>query len=377
MTTAHINNHAGFIWSVADLLRGDYKQSEYGKVILPLTVLRRLDCVLEPTKKAVLDRYAALKGTVENLEPVLCAIAREQFYNTSPLDFRNEAEDIQRAFEPWYEQTAAIPTDPNLLWDAHARLMDLGIIHSDEVTAAVQALIERKGGGSHGAVYAALDPARQRFASLDDDEQAAFREELERFVSLYSFIAQVVSFTDAGLERDYLYCRALADYLPDQTGARVDIGSAVTLTHLRTEVTSSDTIVLNPGAGDIKAIFDGHGKQYEAEEEQLSEIVRVLNGRFGLDLNERDQLLFDQFEETWVSNPDVTDQARNNTLENFRLVFDKTFLRTVIERMDANQDIFARILNDRSLQLTLMELYGRRVYERARTLVSASDVHME
>ena len=48
-----------FIWSVADLLRGDYKQSEYGKVILPLTVLRRLDCVLEPTKPAVLSRSSA------------------------------------------------------------------------------------------------------------------------------------------------------------------------------------------------------------------------------------------------------------------------------------------------------------------------------
>ena len=50
-------NHAAFIWSVADLLRGDYKQSEYGKVILPLTVIRRLDCVLEPTKQAVLEKH--------------------------------------------------------------------------------------------------------------------------------------------------------------------------------------------------------------------------------------------------------------------------------------------------------------------------------
>ncbi len=83
-----IRNHAGFIWSVADLLRGDYKQSEYGKVILPLTVIRRLDCVLEPTKDAVLNRYEQLKGRVENVEPVLQAVAGEQFYNTSPLDFR-------------------------------------------------------------------------------------------------------------------------------------------------------------------------------------------------------------------------------------------------------------------------------------------------
>ena len=53
-----IRNHGAFIWSVADLLRGDYKQSEYGKVVLPLVVLRRLDCVLEPTKSAVLNRHA-------------------------------------------------------------------------------------------------------------------------------------------------------------------------------------------------------------------------------------------------------------------------------------------------------------------------------
>lgn len=53
-----INNHAGLIWTIADLLRGDYKQSEYGRVILPLVVLRRLDCVLEPTKAQVLDRVA-------------------------------------------------------------------------------------------------------------------------------------------------------------------------------------------------------------------------------------------------------------------------------------------------------------------------------
>jgi type I restriction enzyme M protein len=55
-------NHAAFIWSVADLLRGDYKQSEYGKVILPLTVIRRLDCVLEPTKEAVLTSTSSSRA---------------------------------------------------------------------------------------------------------------------------------------------------------------------------------------------------------------------------------------------------------------------------------------------------------------------------
>ena len=83
-----IRNHAAFIWSVADLLRGDYKQSEYGRVILPLTVLRRLDCVLEPTKAKVLARAAQLEGRVENLEPILCRESGEQFFNTSRHDFK-------------------------------------------------------------------------------------------------------------------------------------------------------------------------------------------------------------------------------------------------------------------------------------------------
>jgi type I restriction enzyme M protein len=93
MAESRINNHAAFIWSVADLLRGDYKQSEYGKVILPLTVLRRLDCVLEPTKPAVLARAAKLRGQVDNVEPVLCAVAGQRFYNTSPLDFPRLLDD--------------------------------------------------------------------------------------------------------------------------------------------------------------------------------------------------------------------------------------------------------------------------------------------
>ena len=78
---------------MADLLRGDYKQSEYGRVILPLVVLRRLDCVLEPTKPAVLARHAELAGRIENLEPVLQAVSGEQFFNTSPLDFRRLLDD--------------------------------------------------------------------------------------------------------------------------------------------------------------------------------------------------------------------------------------------------------------------------------------------
>ncbi len=79
---------SAFIWSVADLLRGDYKQSDYGKVILPFTVLRRLDCVLEATKAAVLAEYADKRKAGLNPEPFLLRKAGQSFYNTSPLDMK-------------------------------------------------------------------------------------------------------------------------------------------------------------------------------------------------------------------------------------------------------------------------------------------------
>ena len=88
MSDETINNHGAFIWSVADLLRGVYKQSEYGRVILPLTVLRRLDCVLEPTKDNVLKRAAKLPADLENRAPILMHAAGESFYNTSKHTFK-------------------------------------------------------------------------------------------------------------------------------------------------------------------------------------------------------------------------------------------------------------------------------------------------
>ena len=81
-------NLSSFIWSVADLLRGDYKQSEYGKVILPFTVLRRLDCVLEATKAAVLAELAKRTAAKVNPEPFLLKKSGTLFYNTSPLDLK-------------------------------------------------------------------------------------------------------------------------------------------------------------------------------------------------------------------------------------------------------------------------------------------------
>ena len=87
----NINEQANFIWSIADLLRGDFKQSEYGKVILPFTVLRRFDCVLAPSKARILEANKTL--TVSNKRPIFKRTTGHDYYNISQFDFEKLMDD--------------------------------------------------------------------------------------------------------------------------------------------------------------------------------------------------------------------------------------------------------------------------------------------
>ncbi|MDA8034362.1 MAG: type I restriction endonuclease subunit R, partial [Actinomycetota bacterium] len=319
--------------------------------------------------------------------------------DTFVLDFRNDAEDIVEAFEPYYGRTVAPPTDPNLLYDTRSRLDEFDVLRPDEVESTVAALLAAKpsptsrrpapaagpgtgpvpgpstgsssaeASGLHGQVYAGLDPAVERFKALSEEDQLSFKDALDKFVRTYAFLSQVVSFSDVKLERDYTYCRALALKLRDQASIeRLDLGDEVELTHLRTELTFEGTLSLDAETGEVQTIFgEGRGRENAPELEPLSQIVDELNQRFGLNLSERDQLLFDQFEETWLADPDVVAQASANSLEHFRLVFDDRFMGTVVSRMDDNEAIFKKILDDEEFRQVLMDLFAGRVYRRART----------
>jgi type I restriction enzyme M protein len=142
---------ANFIWSVADLLRGDYKQADYGKVILPFTLLRRLDCVLEGTKDDVLKEHAKRKDSGVNLAPFLKRKSTQAFYNTSPFtlpglladqkhirqnlvaylgDFSEDARDVFERFK--FTERVAELEDKNLLFQLVQKFAGIGL-HPDAV----------------------------------------------------------------------------------------------------------------------------------------------------------------------------------------------------------------------------------------------------
>ena len=288
--------------------------------------------------------------------------------DTFVLDFRNDTGDILGAFEPYYGKTVAPPTDPNLLWDTRAQLDDFDVLRRDEIDRAVEVLMSITDPKAHGAFYALLDPAAERFHALDDENAVLFKNALDKFVRTYGFLAQIVSFGETKLERDYLYCRGLASLLRDgSTIERLDLGSEVELTHLRTEATFTGTLALTNDTGEVQTIYgDGRGKQNDPDLEALSDIISVLNDRFSTAFTDADKLFFDQIEETWAEDAGLAAQAQANTIENFALVFGPKFLDTVIGRMDANEAIFKRILDDEDFRRVLTDYYLKKIYDRLR-----------
>lgn len=282
------------------------------------------------------------------------------------LDFRNEADDIQAAFAPWYARTVAPPTDPNLLYDTFADLENMGVIRPGEVERVVALLLAPATTGDHGALNAALDPAKDCYDALDPDDQDTFRDRLGRFVHVYGFLSQVVAFGDAKLEANYLYAKALAAKLREDSGTALDLGQQVELTHLRVEERTRGSITLGPDEGEVTTIFSGTGKRFEEDEEPLSAIIERVNARFGTDWAPADRAFPDAIAAKLVAREDIQQAAAANTIENFALVLAKAFEAAVVNQLTVNEDMAVKLLDDADLRDMILAAYTPDIYARAR-----------
>ena len=284
--------------------------------------------------------------------------------DTFVLDFANDTQQIQDSFTPFFEATIAEPTDPNLLYNAAARLDEFAVVDRAEAAAFTSAFLG-SGSAANASLYALLDPAVQRYAALSDEEaREAFRAALTAFVRVYAFLAQIVPFADAELEQLYTYSRFLALRLPRDQPAGLDLSDDVILTHLRTELTGEHDLSLTEGGGIIPGFTgEGTGGQ-DPQFAKLSEIIDTLNTRFGTEFTEADTVFVDQIEQTCVENEALATQARVNSPENFRLALDKVLEGLVIDRLDANQDFFGRMIDDPAFGAVVRDYLAHKVYGR-------------
>ncbi|MCB9833048.1 MAG: type I restriction endonuclease subunit R [Planctomycetes bacterium] len=284
------------------------------------------------------------------------------------LDFANSGEEIQSAFQPFYQQTTVSErADPNQLEALRHELDSAQVWHASEVEAFAKVFYrpkEKLTDKEHAELHFHLQPAVDRFVHIEDEEEREkWRGKLQSFVNLYAFLSQVMPWTDRDLEIRYSFGRLLLKRLPREQDGRYDPEGEVDLHFYRLARKGESSIVLAREDGDVKGPTDVGTRKEEDPTVPLSEIIETLNDRFGTEFTEADRLLLDQVIEDGKADAGVVERAKANSFDNFALSIRSTIQDLMIDRLDRNQGIVSKFLDEEDFKRVVSEHVARRIFE--------------
>jgi len=296
---------------------------------------------------------------------------------TMVLDFANDAEEIRKAFEPYYETTLlSEATDPNLLYEVQGRLLDFGVYAESDTESFARLYFGGK--TTQDQLYAALEPVRQNFSDLNPQEQPDFRGQLTDYVRLYAFLSQVLTFADPDLEKLYVFARYLRRLLPaDRDELPREVQQNIDMESYRIQEKSRGKLSLERRAGQLDPMQTKphHGPGAE-DLEPLSQIITELNERFGLNLGPEHRVTLEQIRDALDGDAGLDASSRVNTRENVRLTFDPKVEDKIQEIVESNFELYKRITDDpafgQTLKNFLFDDYIRR-HRRAEELLKLQE----
>jgi type I restriction enzyme, R subunit len=295
--------------------------------------------------------------------------------DTFVLDFVNDREEIREAFQAYYEGAQiGEEVDPARMYAIKAELDASGIYLDKEVERFCAVYFkpkQRQSAQDHQAMNAALDSAVSRFAALQaekEEEAELWRGKVQAFRNLYGFLSQVIPYQDSDLERLYVFLRHLSAKLPRRKGGPAyQFDDEVRLEYYRLQKISEGSIFLEKGApSPLHGPTEVGSGLLREEQVPLSQLIDIVNERFGTDFNQADQLFFDQVVEAAVADEGLREAAAVNPEDKFELVFRSVLEQLFVERMDQNEEIFVRFMNDQAFQKIVTTWMATEAYRRLR-----------
>ncbi len=290
--------------------------------------------------------------------------------NPFVLDFVNEAEDIYKAFKPYYDATSLQEgSDPQQLEKLKHELDAAQVYFWSEVEAFAHVFykpVARQSAQDHAGMQLHLQPAVDRFKAMQDEpKRSEFREKLNGYVNIYSFLSQIMPYGDPALEMLYSYGRFLLPHLPlDRDTERVRVGDEVGLQYYRLQRIYSGEITLREGDPvGVKSPTDvGTGKAKD-EKVPLSEIIQILNERFGTNFTDEDRFFFEQIREKATSNEQVIKLRRANPFDKFQLGLRQLIETLMVQRMADNDKIVTRYMDDKEFGSAAFAVLSKAIYD--------------
>ncbi len=297
--------------------------------------------------------------------------------DTFVLDFVNDREEIQAAFKTYYDGAVlGQEADPANLYRIQQELLipDIFTLEDiDKFTAIYFKPKEKQSNKDHEEMNHVLDIPIEKFRFFlkeQDEEAELWRGKIISYKNLYAFLSQIIPYQDSDLEKLFVYLRHLSNKLPKRnTGPNYSFDDTIRLEYYRLQKISEGSISLNI---DKQYKLDGPtdvaSGMVREEHVPFSRIVDVVNTRFGTDFTQADQYFFDQIVESAIQNEDIILAAQANPQDKFTLMFKSILQQLFVERIDQNEDIFARYMEEKDFNKTVTELLAKEAFNKINKL---------
>lgn len=287
--------------------------------------------------------------------------------STFVLDFVNSAEDIQKAFEPYYEATVLEQaTDPNVLYDLKNTLDKYRFYLQTEIDAFADLFYsaEEQDAKTLGKLSSILVPAHDRYLVANEEDAQIFRTTLARFNRIYGFISQVCRMFDRDLHKFSVYAKFLYKVLPKTRGPYITIDDKVLLEYYKLEKEFDGSISLSGLEGGIGGI-KGEAGARPKKSNSLAEIIAAINEKFGTNFTEMDKVL-EQIQEDFLADDKLVSFAQNNDEAMFGLKFEQEFENFAAKRYEANDAFFVKMFTNSGVMKSIVDMLKPIIYRKMR-----------
>lgn len=286
--------------------------------------------------------------------------------DTFVLDFANTQEEIQRAFQPFYEATVLEDeTDPNLIYTLKRQLDDFHVYQEREVEEFAKKFYQ-KTIPTLSILSPILKPAVERYEALEDKQKDEFKTLIHGFNRSYSFITQICRMFDKDMQKLYVFTKYLTKLLPKDNSEKINLEDALLLEYYKLQKTAEGNITLEKTEGVVPGIKGGAGSgSKEKEKGSLSEILDKFNKKFGTTFTEQDKVLA-QLKADMMKNEQMANSAKLGDKTAFKTLYDKQFNDIAINRYEENDSFFKGLFENADKLKFIKELLLADVYNELR-----------
>ena len=271
---------------------------------------------------------------------------------TLVLDFVNEPDEIQAAFQQYYETTILEEeTDPNRLYDLQRRMEDFDLFDVDIVDGFCLIFYDKNKPAER--LQGILDRVVDKWSERESEEREEFRSALQSYIRLYGYISQLISFADPALEKLYVFSRNLNKKLPKREHDDVsDVLASVDLDSFRVQkIHDSQQLYLDPGDSEVLGIGGDGSTIRDPEQDMLSNIIRTLNDTYQTDFTEEDKVDIETIRRKVHADESLQqviqgDNTDGNKRYKFNQVFDAILLEFVQDKLHLYNKLTKREVND-------------------------------